>query len=86
MLSDRDAWLQGPRLLGFPCSQPMMLFWQQGVPWSSTVVPLGVVAFLLQGGQVSGHHEAWFAMEKKPFSIQDFNESHCEFKPSIWST
>lgn len=58
-----------------------------GRAWPSTVVPLEGVAPLLQGGEVSGRHEAQFAMEKKPFSIQDFNaESHCEFKPSIWST
>lgn len=28
------------------------------------------VHFLLQGGQVSGHHDAWFAMEKNPFPFR----------------
>lgn len=28
------------------------------------------VDFLLQGGQVSGHHDAWFAMEKNPFPFR----------------
>lgn len=67
MIPDRDAWLQGPCLLGFPRSQSMMLFQQQGVPWPGTVVPLEAVAFWLQGGEVSGRHEAWFAMEKTLF-------------------
>lgn len=42
----------------------------QGVPWLSAVVPLEAVAFLLQGGEVSGHHEARFAMEKNPFPFR----------------
>lgn len=67
MIPDRNAWLQGPRLLGFPCRQSAMLFRQQGVPWPSTVVPLEAVAFLLQGGEVSGRHEAQIAMEKTLF-------------------
>lgn len=67
MIPDRDAWLQGPCLLGFPRSQSVMLFQQQGVPWPGTVVPLEAVAFWLQGGEVSGRHEAWFAMEKTLF-------------------
>lgn len=70
MISDRGAWLQGCNLLGFPCSRSMMLFWQQGVPWPSTMVPLEVVAFLLQGGELSGCHEAQFAMEKNPFPFR----------------
>lgn len=67
MIPDRDAWLQGPCLLGFLCSQSVMLFRQQGVPWPSTVVPLEAVAFWLQGGEVSGRREAQFAMEKTLF-------------------
>lgn len=34
------------------------------------MVPLEVVAFLLQGGELSGCHETRFAMEKNPFPFR----------------
>lgn len=72
---------------------------QLGFPRSHDAAPAAVRALAQHGGTtgrrwLSGCREVVCQVatkialrRRKTFSIQDFNaESHCEFKPSIWST